>query len=398
MKRIVATLVVLAVLGALGWGVRQRLAAPAETGSRGGARGPVPVEAAPVERGTIEERRTFSGSLEPKASLVVASKVGGRIESVLVDLGDPVRRGQEIAALDSDEFDQAVAQADADLLVAKANLAEATSALDTAGRDYERVKTLHGRGVASDSQLDAAEAKKKAAEAAEEVARAQIRRAEAALAAARIRRSYTVVEAVWTEGDDERVVSERHVDPGNTVAANAPLVTIVEIDPLTATVYVTEKDYPRLAPGQGATLTTDAWPDREFPARIARLAPVFRPGSRQARVELEVANPERLLKPGMFVRATVVLDRAEDATIVPVTALVQRDGATGLFVLNEAGDAVSFRPVRVGIRGRERVQVSGEGIRGRVVTLGQQLLTDGSAIRIPESAGAAAEVPEPAAR
>lgn len=394
MKRTVATLVVLAVVGALGWGVWRRLAAPAGTGRPGGARGPVPVEVAPVTRGAIEERRTFSGSLEPKASLVVASKVGGRIESVLVDLGDPVKRGQEIATLDSDEFDQAVAQADADLKVAKANLAEATSALDTAGRDFERVKTLHGRGVASDSQLDAAEAKRKAAEAAVEVANAEISRAEASLEAARIRRRYTVVQAVWREGDDERVVSERHVDPGNTVAANAPLVTIVEIDPLTASVYVTEKDYPRLAVGQAATLTTDAWPDREFPARIARLAPVFRPGSRQARVELEVANADRLLKPGMFVRATVVLDRADDATIVPVEALVRRDGATGLFVVNEAGDAVAFRPVRVGIRGRELVQVSGEGVRERVVTLGQQLLTDGSSIRIPKAAAAGSEPAE----
>jgi multidrug efflux pump subunit AcrA (membrane-fusion protein) len=113
-------------------------------------------------------------------------------------------------------------------------------------------------------------------------------------------------------------------------------------------------------------------------------------------MELEIANPDHLLKPGMFVRAEVVLDRVDDATIVPLGALVTREGKTGVFVLDDAGDRVAWRvawrPVEVGIQHGDRVQVVGEGVAGSVVTLGQQLIDDGSAVTVPERA--AAPVPE----
>ena len=84
----------------------------------------------------------------------------------------------------------------------------------------------------------------------------------------------------------------------------------------------------------------------------------------------------------MFIRATVVLDRATEATIVPEKALTTRDDRIGVFVVNEDGRSVVWREVRVGIREGNRVQVEGEGLTGRVVTLGQQLVHDGAAITI----------------
>jgi multidrug efflux pump subunit AcrA (membrane-fusion protein) len=110
---------------------------------------------------------------------------------------------------------------------------------------------------------------------------------------------------------------------------------------------------------------------------------VFEQSSRQARAELTVANPNHKLKPGMFVRAEAILDRAEGATIVPVAAITTRNGRTGVFVVNREGTSVSWHPVEVAITDNDRVQVRGEGISGRVVTLGQQLLDDGAAIVIP---------------
>jgi multidrug efflux pump subunit AcrA (membrane-fusion protein) len=87
----------------------------------------------------------------------------------------------------------------------------------------------------------------------------------------------------------------------------------------------------------------------------------------------------------MFVRAEAMLERVEDATIVPLAALTTRGGQTGLFVVNSDGETVSWRLVNVGITENERVQVTGEEITGRVVTLGQQLLEDGSRITIPDA-------------
>ncbi|MDX1513630.1 MAG: efflux RND transporter periplasmic adaptor subunit, partial [Gammaproteobacteria bacterium] len=295
---------------------------------------------------------------------------------------DTVTRGQVVAKLDDDEFVQSVAQAEADYAVAKANLAEAVSLLNIAERELERVEKLRERGVASESQRDTAKADQLAKQAHVEVTRAQVTRSQASLQAARIRLGYTEVNAGWRGGSDQRVVAERYVDEGETVAANAPLLRIVEMDPIVAVFYVTERDYALLETGQTVRLRTDAHPGEAFEGRIARIAPVFRESTRQARVEVGVDNPDRRLKPGMFVRATVVLDRAENATIVPEQSLVRRDGRDGVFVLAADGKSVAWREVEVGFREGTRVQVKGEGLDSEVVTLGQQLLDDGSTVTV----------------
>lgn len=357
-----------------------------------------PVEVTPIERGPMELRRTFSGTLEALAQFVVAPKVGGRVERLAVNLSDTVSRGQVVAELDNDEYVQAVAQARAELAVAEANLAEARSALEIAGRELERVTRLRERGVASEANLDTARANQLARQAQLEVTRAQVTRAEAALETARIRQGYTRITADWSGGDDRRVVAERFVDEGETVSANAPLLRIVELDPITGVIFVAEKDYGRLQPGQGVSLATDAYPGESFSGRIERIAPVFREATRQARVELSANNPDHRLKPGMFIRATVVLERVADAVIVPEQALTTRNDRTGVFVVSEDGRSVNWREVRVGIREGGRVQVLGEGLSGRVVTLGQQLVDDGSTIVIPAGQRGAAALPEEADR
>jgi RND family efflux transporter MFP subunit len=237
--------------------------------------------------------------------------------------------------------------------------------------------------VASESQLDGAMANHLTKQAQVEVAMAQVAKAESSLETANIRLRYTKVRASWTGGSDRRVVAERFANEGGTVSANTPLLLIVELDPITGVISVTEKDYVRMRTGQIGTLTTDAYPGETFEGRIDRIAPVFRQATRQARVELMIGNAGQKLKPGMFIRVTVVLDRLAEATIVPEKALSTRDNRTGVFVVSENGKSVSWRDVTVGIREGDRVQVEGEGLSGRVVTLGQQLVDDGSPITIP---------------
>ncbi|MDH3412425.1 MAG: efflux RND transporter periplasmic adaptor subunit, partial [Gammaproteobacteria bacterium] len=297
---------------------------------------------------------------------------------------------QVVAELDNDEYVQAVAQARANLEVAQANVAGAKSALAIATRELERTRRLRERGIASESQFDTTRANQLDKKSQLEVTKALVSRAESALKTANIRLGYTKVTAGWGDASEQRIVAERYVDEGETVSANAPLLRIVEIDPVIAVVFVTERDYALLSTHQLAVLSTDAFPGRQFEGRIERIAPIFREATRQARVELTVANRELLLKPGMFIRATVVLDRIEDAAHVPEQALTVRDGKSGVFVVNADGRSVAWRKVKTGIRDAGRVQVSGEGVSGRVVILGQHLLKDGSAIII---AGEAAAVP-----
>jgi RND family efflux transporter MFP subunit len=160
----------------------------------------------------------------------------------------------------------------------------------------------------------------------------------------------------------------------------------VEIDPITGVFFVTERDYGRLAEGQTVDLATDAYPGETFEGRITRIAPVFKETTRQARVELTVDNAEGRLKPGMFIRATVVLDRVADAVLVPEAALARRNDQTGVFLLAEDGRSVKWRPVTPGIREGDRVQILGDDLSGRVVTLGQQLVDDGSPVVLPGDA------------
>ena len=395
---LVMGLVLLGVVVVVAWLVVVALLNPQEEsagggggwGRGGGGRGSalVPVEVAEIERGPLEQRRTFSGTISPRAEASVAPKISGRIQRLTVNLGDVVDRGQIVAELDSAEAQQAVAQVEAELAVAKANVAQAESALGTAIREYERVQTLRERGVASESQLDVAAAERDARQAEQKVAEAEVRQAEASLEAAKIRLGYTKVEATWADGDEQRVVAERFVDAGDTVGANTPLLRVVQLDPLDAIIFITERDYARLNLGQAAMIQTDAYPGEDFVARVVRMAPVFRQASRQARIELEVSNPEHRLKPGMFARVTIVLDRLEDATIIPVRALLSREGQEGIFVVDDSNTA-RFVPVEVHIRTATQAAVSGEGLAGRVVTLGQQLLEDGSAVTIPEDEEAA---------
>ncbi len=376
-------LIVLAVLIAAAAWLLFRLGS-GQSGSTGTETPAVAVAVADIIHGPITLRRTFSGSLEARAEFLVAPKVSGRVERLPVDIADIVSRGQMVAELDNDEYVQEKERARADLAVARANRVEAENALIIANREMERVRTLNERGIKSESQLDAAKTAQLEKEAALEVARAQVIRAEAALETANIRLGYTTVTAEWSGDDDQRVVAERFVDEGDTVSATTALMSIVALDPIIGVIHITEKDYSRLAVGQAADLTTDAFPVERFEARISRIAPVFRQETRQARVELLVDNPRHRLKPGMFIRATVVLDHVEAAIIVPEQALTKRGGQTGVFVVAAEEPVARWRPVTIGIREDERVQVDGPGLAGYVVILGQALLDDGSAVIVAD--------------
>jgi RND family efflux transporter MFP subunit len=378
------TIVLVGAAAGLGWLIFGELQDRAGSSKRGQTMRPVPVEVVQIQHGPIALQRTFSGELNALAEFVVAPKVSGRVERVIVNIADLVTRGQVVAELDNGEYVQAVAQAQADLEVARANRSQAKSALEIADREFKRTELLLKRGIASDSEFDAARQDRLAKQAQLKVAEAQVTKAESSLESANIRLGYTQITAGWTGGADQRVVAERYVDEGQTVAANAPLLLIVDLDPIVGVIFVTERDYAHLKPGQLVSLTTDAYPGENYPGRIARIAPIFRKSTRQARIEMTIDNSQHRLKPGMFISATVVLARVPEATIVPEQALTVRDDRSGVFIVSEDGRSVAWREVTAGIRQGNRVQVKGEGLSGRVVILGQQLVKDGSAIMIPD--------------
>ncbi len=381
-KKIVV-LILLLCAGVIIWKWAPSFSQKLSSGPSGTSSSPVAVEAEKVRTGPIALKRVFSGELEANEKFVVAPKVSGRVEFLAVDIGDKIRQGHLVARLDHEEFTLAVTQAQADLAVARADEARAQSSLEIAGRDMKRIETLKIREVSSEAQLDEARSRQMVAKAGLEIARANVTRASAALETARVRLGYTEVKADWSGTDDARVVARTFVAQGDMVSANSPMVSVVDLDPIIGVIWVTEKDYGRLETGLQAELTTDAFPGRIFWGKVARIAPVFREDTRQARVELTVDNGGHDLKPGMFIRAGLVLDEVPDAVIVPESALTRRDGETGVFLIEEKDAAVVWQPVTPGIRDGDQVQVSGISSGGRVVTLGQQMLDNGSNIVVP---------------
>lgn len=341
---------------------------------------PVAVELAPVRHGPFALRRRYTGTLEPAAAFVAAPRVGGRIASVEVDLGDAVERGQVVARIDDTTLRRELAVAKAQLGVVRARRVAAGKAVEIATRNFERTEALAGKGIASSQELDATRADKLDAEGDLAVAKAEAARAEAEVAAASARVEEARVVVAWEGGGDQRVVSRRHVDPGETVSANAPVVTVVDLSEVIVVVYVTETDHAQLRPGQAVEVRSDVLGEDTFEGQVDRIAPVLSEGSRRARVEMRIPNAAGRLTPGMFVRVEAALERIEDATVVPADAVTERGGERVVFGV-EQGVARSF-PVQVVARSETEVAIAADVLPAEVVVLGIDGLQPGGAVRV----------------
>jgi RND family efflux transporter MFP subunit len=344
----------------------------------------VAVEVTPIRKTLIREVGVFTGTLLPESQYIVAPKIAGRLNKIFIDIGDYVKQRQLIAILEDEEYVQQVDQARAELDVARANIEENRSALNLAQREFERARALREKKIVSESELDAAEAHYKAMLAKQKVAQAQIAQKESELKTAQVRLGYTRITASWENGSTARIVGERFVDEGTMLTANAPIASIIDIRNLKAVIHVIERDYPRVAIGQQAIISTDSYHDRTFSGTIARIAPLLKEAARQARVEVDIPNPGNLLKPGMFVRVEIEFARHADATVVPVNALTKQNGQRGIFLADTEAMRAKLIPVKVGIISDNMAEILEPAVSGMVVTVGQHLLEDGAAITVPE--------------
>lgn len=356
-----------------------------------GSEAAVAVETAEVSRRTIRDVSEYTGSLEPARRFNLAPKVGGRLRNLLVDIGDAVEQGEVIAELDDDEFVQDVAEARAALDVARARLEDARAMRSVREREFRRLEELNEQGLASESEFDVGRSEFEAAKANVAVTRAQVAQQEAALEAARLRLSHTSVKAEWSgDGATQRYVGERFVDEGSNLSANEAIISVIDTATLKAVTQVIDRDFARLKIGQPVEIRSEAWPGEVFEGQVARIAPQLREDTRQARIEIDVPNDEGRLSPGFFVNLRIQVEEIKDARVVPVEALSRYSGEDGVYVVEEAEDGeerprARFVPVTVGVETERFAQILAPEIEGRVVTLGQHRLGDGTPLRIAES-------------
>lgn len=384
MKKIAIALVALAVIGGMiALGIYRVRGEKQESQKKHAAA--VAVEAVKPEISSIQDSRVFSGALKPWSLFEVAPKVGGRLRSIEFDVGDPVPGGARIAVIEDTEYRQGVDQARADLEVASAQLRQAEVMLDQRRREYERQKNLKEKEVGSVAQLEGAESSYRAQEAACRMQIAEVRRREAILKNAELKLADCVISAEWPKEAGVRFVGARGVDPGALVSANQPLLSVAELNPLLAEIYVIERDYPYLRQDQPAVVTADAYPGVEFRGKVVRIAQLLQDNTRQAAVRIEIANPDLRLKPGMFVRVRLEFASRGNATVVPRNAVVKRNGEQGVFMLDARRETACFVPVETGIADGGRIEIVSPPLKRPVITLGNHLLTDGAPVLVPEA-------------
>ncbi len=385
MKKFLLLIVLLAGAALLGWKIYERAGASAPVSQSDRKSAPVAIETAEVVKSEIRDIGSYTGSLYPVTEFTLAPKISGRLEKIPVYIGDVVKPGQLVAALEDEEYRQQLKQAQAEFAVAEAELQERKDNLDNARREYQRTVALHEKKIASASQLDAADAELKTQNAKVKVAEAKVLQRKAALNAAKIRLSYARIHVPEKNSSEHRVVGERFVDEGALLSPNTPIVSILDIGKLIAVIHVIERDYARMKSGLEAVITTDAFPGRTFTGKLLRVAPLLKEKSRQARVEIEIPNDRLLLKPGMFVKAQIEFQRHENATVIPVSSLVKRNDRQGVFLINADGNRARFVPVQIGIVNGPIAEVLQPQIEGRVVTLGHHLLQDGGTVMLPKN-------------
>ncbi|HPT46093.1 MAG TPA: efflux RND transporter periplasmic adaptor subunit [Candidatus Rifleibacterium sp.] len=352
-----------------------------------GRRGPggpavVAVEVASLKIGNLVDEGSFVGSIEPAAKFTVAPRISGRLKKLYVDIGDRIDNGAVIAALDDEELLLGVKQAEADLEIARANYSESASLLEISQRELERVKKMRQQKVSSEVEVENVEASHKTRQARHQVNKALLSQKESALATARLKLDYATVDASWSGTSGGRFVAERFLNEGAMISANSAIVSVIDIATLTGVIDVVERDYFKIQKGMQVEIETAAMPGRVFAARVSRIAPLLNEVSRQARIELELANPDFVLKPGMFISARITYARHDQVTYAPAESLVRRNDREGVFLVDRDKNTASFVPIEVGFRESARIEIASPTIAGDVVVLGHHLVEDGSAVRL----------------
>jgi RND family efflux transporter MFP subunit len=309
----------------------------------------VDVVVARATTGAIESGLEISGTLAARTRVGVKPKLPGRLERVLVDIGDRVNQGQVIATLDRGEVDAQVDAAIAAVAVANAAIESAEAALANATLESERARSLFEGGALPRQRLDAAQTSHRAAVAQRDLAKANLAQAEAAARRAReVQRDATLYAPV------AGFVVERNYDPG-AIPGDMPVVVVADIRELKLEAGVSELEAGRLKTGLPAKVSVQAKPGEIFAGQLAAISPEVDPRNRHFRIEVRVANPQSNLLAGMYATARVVLDTAQHALIVPREAVVTRDGRR--VVLKVESDRVATVNVQEGLTDGRHVQI-----------------------------------------
>ena len=320
-RRVIVALLVLVVVGGIAGSVAMRVAKKAQEGKDADKGAPVTLEFAPADLTAVEAKALnrflpVSGTMQPVRQATVKAKVSGDVRQITVRDGDTVQAGQVLIRVDTADLDARLIERQGQLESAKAQLALAEKTLATNQKLLKQNFISQNAFDSSESSLNVTKGSVMSAE-------AQVRLAQNALRDA-------VITAPLSG-----IVAKRHVQPGEKVAFDTPLVTVVDLREIELQAMVPAVDIPELKPGMTVDLTVDGFGDRRFTGRIDRINPATEAGTRAILVFVGIPNPNNELRGGMFATGRVALAASTPVLSLPAGAVRNEAGQTFVWAIDD---------------------------------------------------------------
>ncbi len=358
----------------------------------------LPAEIRPMERAV-----SVIGSLAAIEHATLSVKVTGRLQSLGVDIGTQVRKGEPVAQIESVDYELKLKSAEALLAQARARLGlplagsddtvnpeetstarQANAAVQEALHQRDRIRELSKRGISPQTEMDTADANYTIAfnrhlEAFEEIRQRQgvLQQRRVEVEIARQQLADTKITAPF-----DGIVQERKASPGEFLNTAAPIVTLVKVDPLRLRIEVPERHTAGVRIGQKVRLTLEG-DTNKYSSIISRLSPAISEGSRMLVVEANIANGTGALRPGSFARADIVVAEQEPATAVPKEALITFAGIEKIFLVKD-GKAVE-KNITTGRRANGFIEIIGSIKPGDQVVIQPGNLQNGQPVTKPRA-------------
>ena len=314
---------------------------------------PTPVRAEPVTRATLNVEVTAVGTLRADETVMIRPEIAGRVATIHFKEGQAVNAGEALVTLDQDEY--------------KAQLAGSSAQVGLEESSYQRLQDLQRKNLTSQQNLDETKARLDAARAQQELNRVRLER--------------TVIRAPFAGTVGLRLVSPgAYVKPGDDIA-NLESLGSMKLD-----FRVPETYLARLSVGQTLAVRVDAWPDQSFEGSIYAIDPALDPETRTVLLRARLPNKGNKLRPGLFARVSLILERRENALVAPEQAIVPVGQKT--FVYRVVDGKAVMTPVRLGLRRPGQVEIiEGLSVGDLVVTDGQLKIRDGAPVVLPPAPG-----------
>lgn len=321
----------------------------------------------------MQRKLQLTADILPIQQADLMAKIAGYLDAIYVDRGDRVRAGQVLAVIKQPELEYQLQQAQANYEFAKVT--------------YERTRELFAKELIAKQNLDDA-----------------LNRFEVAKRLFEVQRTYVQYARIVAPFDG--YVTKRYVDPGALIApgsgsasAGNTVVTVMDLSRVKVLANVQERDISGVRLGDPVSLTVDAYTNQTFQGKVTKFAPALDPSTRTLLVEIDVPNEDLSLKPGMFARVILVLERRMQALTVPSEALLVNELGSFIYIVGAPADGASTVrrvAVRTGIEDGGQVEVlAGPQPDDRIVQIGKELVRDGSRVRIAGDGAQPAGTAEP---